>query len=180
MRKYLGSLAVLFVAGVVFPCAFNVCLQAQTNSGAANSCVKCHAEIGDELAAPIAQVQNDVHGLRGLSCASCHGGKPNDDEHRGSDDPRKGFVGTPAPRQVQSFCVKGHSNAEVMKRYNPAMRIDQEAEYVTSIHGKKIAQGDQKPATCISCHGFHGVKAVKDSSAPVFPTHVAETCGRCH
>jgi hypothetical protein len=67
-----------------------------------------------------------------------------------------------------------------MKRYNPAMRVDQETEYVTSVHGRKIAQGDQKAATCISCHGYHGVKAVKDSSAPVFPTHVAETCGRCH
>ena len=39
-----------------------------------------------------------------------------------------------------------------MKRYNPALRVDQEAEYVTSVHGRKIAQGDQKPATCISCH----------------------------
>ena len=180
MRKYLESLAVLFFAGVALPCAFNVRLQAQANSGAANSCVKCHAEVGDELAAPIAQVQSDVHGLRGLSCASCHGGNPNDDDHDGSMDPRKGFIGTPTPRQVQSFCGKCHSNAEVMKRYNPALRVDQEAEYVTSIHGRKIAQGDQKPATCISCHGYHGVKAVKDSSAPVFPTHVAETCGRCH
>jgi len=179
MQRYLGSLAVL-VAGIAVSLIAAPRLEAQTNTGAQNSCVKCHADIGDDLAAPIAQVQSDVHGLKGLSCASCHGGDPTDDDHDRSMDPRKGFVGTPAPRQVQSFCGKCHSNAEIMKRYNPALRVDQETEYVTSVHGKKIAQGDQKAATCISCHGNHGVKPVKDSNAPVFPTHVAQTCGRCH
>jgi hypothetical protein len=95
-------------------------------------------------------------------------------------DVRKGFVGTPSPRQLPSFCGKCHSNAEFMRQYNPTIRVDQEAEYATSVHGKKIAQGDQKPATCISCHGYHGVKPVKDSNSPVFATHVAETCSRCH
>jgi predicted CXXCH cytochrome family protein len=95
-------------------------------------------------------------------------------------DPRKGFIGKPDPRQVQSFCGKCHSKAEVMRNYNPAMRVDQEAEYATSIHGRKVAQGDRKAATCISCHGYHGVKRINDSNAPVFATHVAETCGRCH
>src|SRR6266705_2607845 len=181
MRRYVGSLA-LFLAGIGFSLTLEVCLWAQTNTPAAapNSCVKCHAEVGGELAEPIAQVENDVHGQRGLSCASCHGGDPNDDDHDRSMDPRKGFVGTPGPRQVQSFCGKCHSSADFMKRYNPAMRVDQETEYVTSVHGKKVAQGDQKAATCISCHGHHGVKPIKDSNAPVFATHVAETCGRCH
>jgi hypothetical protein len=95
-------------------------------------------------------------------------------------DPRKGFVGTPSARRVQSFCGKCHSNAEFIRQYNPAMRVDQQTEYATSVHGKKVAQGDQKAATCISCHGYHGIKPVKDSNAPVFATHVAETCGRCH
>jgi predicted CXXCH cytochrome family protein len=43
-----------------------------------------------------------------------------------------------------------------------------------------VSQGDTKPATCISCHGNHGVLAVKDSNSPVYPSRVAETCGRCH
>jgi predicted CXXCH cytochrome family protein len=180
MRKHTALLA-LVLAGIVFFLMTDVPAWAQaTTSAQPDSCVKCHAEIGDELAAPIAQVQNDVHGRRGLSCASCHGGNPKDDDHDRSMDPAKGFIGTPSPRQVQSFCGKCHSNAEVMKQYNPAIRVDQEAEYVTSVHGKLVARGDQKAATCISCHGHHGVKAVKDSSSPVFATQVAETCGRCH
>jgi predicted CXXCH cytochrome family protein len=67
-----------------------------------------------------------------------------------------------------------------MRQYNPAIRVDQETEYATSVHAKKIAQGDRKAATCVSCHGYHGVRPVKDSNSPVFATHVAETCGRCH
>jgi predicted CXXCH cytochrome family protein len=180
MGRYVRPLA-LFLAGIGISLGLEVNLWAQTNTPAAsNSCVKCHAEVGDELALPIAQVEGDAHGRRGLSCASCHGGDPNDEDHDRSMDPRKGFVGTPSPRQVQSFCGKCHSNAEFMKHYNPAIRVDQETEYATSVHGKKIAKGDQKAATCVSCHGYHGVKPVKDSNAPVFATHVAETCGRCH
>jgi hypothetical protein len=94
-------------------------------------------------------------------------------------DPRKAFV-RPTPRQVAAFCGKCHSNPELMKPYNPSLRVDQESEYVTSVHGKRIAQGDDKPATCISCHGNHGIVAVKDPTSPVYPTHVADTCARCH
>jgi hypothetical protein len=175
---------VTFLSGVRLVLAgLDVPVVAQSQSTAApapNSCVKCHLEVGDELAAPVRLVQNDVHGRRGFSCVNCHGGDPKDDDLDRSMDPKKGFVGKPTPRQVQSFCGKCHSNAEFMKRYNPSIRVDQETEYATSTHGKKIAQGDERPATCISCHGNHGVKSVKDSSSPVFATHVAETCGRCH
>src|SRR5262245_20825735 len=180
MNRHVGWCA-FFLAGIGFWLAPAGELRGQTSTRATrNSCVKCHAEIGDELAVPIAQVEGDVHGKKGLSCASCHGGDPDDDDHDRSMDARKGFVGTPSPRQVQPLCGKCHSNADVMKGYNPGLRVDQETEYATSVHGKRVVQGDKKAATCISCHGYHGVKSVKESNSPVFPTHVAETCGGCH
>lgn len=37
-----------------------------------------------------------------------------------------------------------------------------------------------KVATCIDCHGGHGIREVKDTNSLVYPTHVAETCARCH
>jgi hypothetical protein len=67
-----------------------------------------------------------------------------------------------------------------MKRFNPALRVDQEREYATSVHGKQVVKGDQKAATCTSCHGYHGVRAINDSLSPVYPPNVAETCARCH
>jgi hypothetical protein len=145
-----------------------------------DSCVQCHTQMGDQLAAPVAAMQNDIHRQHGLSCADCHGGDPSQDDPELAMNARKGFVAKPAPKAIPGFCGKCHSNAEFMKTFNPAMRVDQEAEYATSLHGKLIKQGDTKPATCISCHGFHGVRAVSDNNAPVYPTNVAQTCGQCH
>jgi len=144
-----------------------------------NSCVSCHLEAGGELADPVEKVKNDVHGTHGLTCVSCHGGDANEADMERAMDRRKGFM-KPSPKHIAAFCGKCHSNAEMMKRFNPSLRVDQETEYVTSVHGKRVAQGDEKPATCVSCHGNHGVTAVKDPTSPVYPTHVAETCGRCH
>ena len=153
---------------------------AQDTSSVRNTCISCHLEAGDELAVPVNQFKDDVHARRGFSCVSCHGGDPAQDDIDLSMDPRKGFIGKPSVKQVQSFCGKCHSNAETMKRFNPSLRVDQEAEFATSVHGKRIAQGDTKPATCVNCHGSHGIRAVKDPNSPVYATHVAETCGGCH
>jgi len=35
---------------------------------------------------------------------------------------------------------------------------------------------DEGVATCVDCHGKHGILAVKDSTSPVYPTLVARTC----
>jgi hypothetical protein len=67
-----------------------------------------------------------------------------------------------------------------MKHFNPSERVDQLSEYRTSGHGKALLKGDSTVATCVSCHGAHGILPVKDSRSPVYPTHVAQTCNRCH
>jgi len=173
--KLISTIAVAFWLGLVAP--RDATAQAVP---ARNTCVSCHTEAGDELAVPVKMMADDIHARRGLSCANCHGGDPNDDDVDRSMDPRKGFVGKPGSKQVSSFCGKCHSNPITMKRFNPGLRVDQEAEFATSIHGKRVASGDTKAATCISCHSAHGVRAVKDPNAPVYPTRVADTCARCH
>jgi hypothetical protein len=60
------------------------------------------------------------------------------------------------------------------------LRVDQLSEYLTSVHGKRLKQGDGKVAACVDCHGVHNILAVSDSRAPVYPSNVATTCGRCH
>ncbi|HZR25647.1 MAG TPA: cytochrome c3 family protein, partial [Vicinamibacterales bacterium] len=67
-----------------------------------------------------------------------------------------------------------------MRTYAPKQRIDQATEYATSVHGKQLATGDTKVATCVSCHGAHGIRLVTDAKSPVFPTNVATTCAACH
>ena len=96
-----------------------------------------------------------------------------------------------AEADVPAFCGNCHANIEYMRRYRPSPRTDQLAEYWTSGHGKALkATGDPKVATCISCHdkphgsgqdqGKHGIRAVDDLESPVYRTHVAKTCAKCH
>ncbi|MEW6128795.1 MAG: cytochrome c3 family protein [Acidobacteriota bacterium] len=145
-----------------------------------NSCVECHTQMGEALAHPVEAMQKDVHAEHNLSCADCHGGDPTQFAPELAMNPRKGFIAKPKPKEMAAFCGKCHSDAEFMKKFNPTMRVDQEHEYATSVHGKRVQQGDEKPATCISCHGFHGIKAVNDATSPVYPLNVAATCSGCH
>ena len=41
-----------------------------------------------------------------------------------------------------------------MKRFNPSLRVDQEREYYTSVHGKLLKEGVTQVATCISATVF--------------------------
>jgi len=145
-----------------------------------NSCVECHSKMEGTLSQPVALSKGDVHDARGVSCVDCHRGDATKDEMAAAMDSRKGFVGKPKRADIPAFCGKCHSNAEFMKTFNPGLRVDQEGEYATSVHGKLLRNGDQKVATCVSCHGNHGVRAVNDPLSKVYALNVAETCGSCH
>jgi predicted CXXCH cytochrome family protein len=67
-----------------------------------------------------------------------------------------------------------------MRQYQPSPRTDQESEYWTSGHGQRLKANDNSVATCISCHGSHGILRVADPKSPVYPTEVAKTCSTCH
>jgi predicted CXXCH cytochrome family protein len=67
-----------------------------------------------------------------------------------------------------------------MKKFNPSLRVDQEREYYTSMHGKLLHAGETRAATCISCHSVHGIRAITDPLSSVYPSNVAETCSKCH
>ena len=67
-----------------------------------------------------------------------------------------------------------------MHKYKPQQRVDQLAQYQTSIHGKRLAAGDDAVATCVDCHSVHDIREVKDPLSPVHPLRLPETCARCH
>ena len=91
-----------------------------------------------------------------------------------------GFRGKPARKDIPALCGKCHSDASYMRQYNPSLRTDQFAQYQTSVHGKRLAKGDTKVAVCTDCHGVHDLRPASDTRSKVHPTHVAETCSRCH
>lgn len=175
----------LLVISVAVPVAAGAALSAAAPASspaapaATDTCTSCHQNLEGALAKPAAGMADDIHAQRGLRCAACHGGNP---AAAGMDahDRSRGFVGAPTPQQVPQFCARCHASADVMRRYNPRLPTDQFARYQTSVHGKRLAQGDTAVATCTGCHGIHPVRSVSDSSSPVFPTNVPATCGRCH
>ena len=145
------------------------------------SCVSCHLELGDErLVKPAKQLGEDIHAAKGFGCASCHGG---DARATGMEamDPAKGYIGKPERRDIPQLCGRCHADPRFMKRYNPSLRVDQVAEYQTSVHGRRLKElGDPKVATCASCHPAHAIKPPSDPKSSVHPLRVADTCGRCH
>ena len=167
---------------------------------AASACVACHSDPArvprPEAREPVASLADDVHAQRGLSCHDCHGGRVDvelsaPDAQARAHDAAAGYVGRPVPAGGPAFCGRCHSDAAFMARFNPDARVDQEAKYHTSVHGERLAAGDTRVASCISCHGrhpggetaaalAHGIRAVADPQSPVHPLNVATTCGRCH
>ena len=146
------------------------------NAGAADSCVTCHAAVDDAAKGPAALIKNDVHIAHGLSCADCHGGDRTSDDPGVAMNKAKGFKGKPARATIPKFCSTCHSNPDYMRKYAPRERVDQFELYQTSVHGKRLAAGDTAVATCIDCHSVHDIRAVKDTTAPVHPLRVSETC----
>ena len=147
---------------------------------AADSCLKCHASLDGDLKTAADKFPADIHAQSGLGCADCHGGDPNSDDYEASMSPRKRFKGHIARTAIPKLCASCHSDANFMLKYRPQQRVDQFAEYQTSLHGKRLAAGDEAVATCVDCHSVHDIRAVKDSQAPVYPPRLPDTCGKCH
>ena len=179
LHSYLRSalrvaLAVSFIALIV------ICTATFVSAQKPSTCVDCHINLEGRFGDPARSIKDDVHLSRGLSCNDCHGGDPTQTDKVAAKDPHKGYLGRPRTVDVPSFCGKCHNDASFMKKFNPALRVDQEKEYLSSLHGKLLMTGNQKVATCISCHGVHGIRAVSDPLASVYPLNVAETCAECH
>lgn len=153
--------AILFAALFALPAA------------AKNTCADCHSDQGTAF-------KQDVHARHGFDCTACHGGDANADDPEASMSKAKGFTGKPARTAVPKLCARCHSDATVMHRFKPQQRVDQLAQYQTSVHGKKLAAGDTAVANCVDCHSVHDIREVKDALSPVHPLHVPATCARCH
>jgi len=148
----------------------------------ANSCLSCHSTLpAGPLATPAALFSGpDVHRERSFGCVDCHGGDPSAGDRARAHDAARGFKGAPVGQAQIATCARCHSDPTLMRRFAPKQRVDQAAEYATSVHGKQLAAGHANVATCASCHGPHGIRLVSDAKSPVFPTNVAATCAGCH
>ncbi len=160
--------------------AFFFLLAGNATAQKKDSCLDCHSMLPESLGVEKDKFARDVHVQKGLSCVSCHGGDPSKDDAAEAMSPAAGFKGKISRKQVPDLCAKCHSDAVFMRTFNPALRTDQLAQYKTSVHGQRIARGDENVAVCTDCHGLHETLPVKDSRSRVHPTNVAKTCSTCH
>jgi len=146
---------------------------------APSSCLDCHSSLDPPKKVTAEQFATDIHAQKGLTCASCHGGDPSKDDDQAMSK-AAGFRGHIKRSQVPELCAGCHADAAYMHKYNPSLRTDQLALYKTSVHGQRLAKGDEQVAVCTDCHSVHGIRPASDSRSSVHPLNVATTCSRCH
>ncbi len=119
------------------------------------ACAKCHAT-------QVASSERGVHADT-IACTRCHG----------SHDMRP--VPDDATRRIDV----------TLARACGACHVKEAASYWADIHGRTAmaqargpqALGRDTAATCVSCHGEHGIRRAND---PTWRFAVADACTRCH
>ena len=148
-------------------------LQAQTN----DQCIKCHLDLDDTHAKLF---KTDIHFIKGVACAGCHGGDATSDDMDVAMSKEKGFIGVPSRVNRYQVCVNCHSDEQKMKKYGSNLPTDQYENLKNSIHFQPSFNNQGPMADCITCHSVHDIKRVKDPAAKVYPTRITELCGSCH
>lgn len=133
------------------------------------SCRTCHPDVKLEHEA-------SIHGHE-FGCVDCHGGDPAVMSEAAHATAKK-FVGKPSRAAVPALCATCHADPNRMKPFG--LSTDQYAQYITSGHGRRLAQGDTRVAICTDCHGVHRIVSRAEPTSPVAARNIAATCGRCH
>jgi formate dehydrogenase gamma subunit len=132
----------------------------------ATTCGECHPEAAQDL-------QASVHGkaaARGLreapTCTDCH-----------SDHQIETLKGR-SSRVAEQMCSKCHASEKINTKFRlPADRVQ---TFFESYHGLAMQYGSTRAANCASCHGVHKILPSSDSASTIHPSHLVETCGKCH
>jgi Cytochrome c3/Cytochrome c554 and c-prime len=135
-------------------------------------CAKCHSDEFKTLSESVHGEQSTGKGTIINNCVTCHG------IH--NIVPVKSPSSKVNGANIVNTCASCHNDAAFIKKYNPGLRVDQLEQYKTSVHGKRIFEGDTKVANCASCHGNHDIKPVKDPQSHVYPSNIPGTCNKCH
>ena len=141
-------------------------------------CVKCHQELWQEaqeagttdenplLGVVVDQIESymgSIHarpsiedqGRTNATCYNCH------DAHYIT--PIDSHVGSNGRLKIPDVCGQCHS--------------DVRDEYMTSVHGMEISNGNAKAAVCSDCHTTHNIEKAHEVSGKLV---ITENCGNCH
>ena len=131
----------------------------------------CHAGVATQFAESSHMDALEGHEDLAPGCASCHGGhdilpvsQRNAPQHR-----------------LNSLFLCGNCHAkhkEEPSGMDPKQRV---SAYLASTHARGITKaGLVWAATCVDCHGAHGVHPAGDPRSSVSRENVPDTCAKCH
>ena len=124
---------------------------------AEEACGICHPNVKTEY-------RESIH-AKGLGCTACHGGDPAAEEMEAAHATAKGYIGTPSRKDIPALCATCHADPNRMKAFG--LPTDQYAQYQTSEHGMRLAQGDSRAAVCTDCHGAHRILSPQEPTSPI-------------
>lgn len=104
-------------------------------------------------------------------CVDCHGGSH---EILPSGDPNSKVNRA----NIAKTCATCHENGNMMAASGHSAAPAK--SYMDSVHGKAVANGNDKAAVCTDCHGNHDILAANDPQSPIFKFNVPSTCAKCH
>jgi len=150
-----------------------------TKRSIAAACGQCHGAQRHEHEMSVHGKSIAGGGKDAATCIDCHSteGTPHSIARSLSPD-------SPAYRSgVATTCARCHSREDLMGRYGLEAVVYK--TYLSNFHGKanvlspyEITQHPK--ATCVTCHGYHEIRAKDDPKSPVNKANLAATCGGCH
>ncbi len=119
-------------------------------------CATCHATQAGEHARSVHGRELKSGNEAAPDCATCHGAA-----HEIVSARTAGFR-----QAVPAACGRCHDE--------PARHFQE------SVHGRAAARGIPEAPVCTDCHGEHSIQRHGEKSSSVHPSHIRETCARCH
>jgi len=113
-------------------------------------CTTCHEEQFSELADSVHYEALAEGNFRAATCVDCHGA-----------------------HEITS--LKGNREEEAETCANCHKIVS--SEYMNSVHGKALFDGDPNVPGCIDCHGIHGIE---HPTTALFRNRSPELCADCH
>lgn len=135
------------------------------------NCGTCHDDVAKEYGQSIHAFARSEGNRKTPTCASCHG------EHNifSSTDERSSTNRFNLPKT----CAACHSQYNI--KLDPDIKMARTYEnYMHSVHGQKLSEGNKIVATCIDCHGVHDLKGPGDINSKINRANIPKTCSQCH
>jgi hypothetical protein len=136
-------------------------------------CARCHQQEAEGFSQS-PHVKGREAGIENLpTCVICHG----DHEIKAVADT------TSLTNHANSvtLCIRCHESTKVTAGAANLPKPAMIRAYENSIHGYALlVKGNRNAPACVDCHGSHSFLPSDQPESPVYKTHIAQTCGKCH